>query len=195
MCAAVAAMVVATVAFASHHAYPPPVREGAGRVTVTSAPLTMFSFQPIPGRIEYAYPVNGRQVLPPLSGPRLGGSNETLQLSDLAGAVVVINIWGSWCAPCRSEVSRLSAAYAELSPADVHFLGVDIKDNAAAAKAIKLPYPSIFDPAQRTAVGTFTASVPTTIVLDKQHRVAHIWLEPITQQALTETVRRILEEQ
>jgi len=193
--AVVAVIAIAVVLASNHRTTQTEVLAGAGGGgTSASASSTPFSLPPVAGKTEYSFPVDQRQVLQPLSGPRLGGNGATLRLSDFVGKVGVINVWGSWCAPCRSEIPPLKAAYAQLSPAGVQFLGVDIKDNAAAAEAAGIPYPSIFDPAQKTLLGTPAGSVPMTIVLDKQHRVAHVWLQPITQASLTDVVRAVFAE-
>lgn len=194
--AAVVAVITITVVAASNHrtTQPQVLAEVGGGGTSASASSTPFSLPPVAGKTEYSFPVDQRRVLQPLTGPRLGGNGATLRLSAFFGKVVVINVWGSWCAPCRTEKTPLKAAYAQLSPAGVQFLGVDIKDNAVGAEAAGIPYPSIFDPAQKTSLGTSAGSVPMTIVLDKQHRVAHLWLQPITQASLTDVVRAVLAE-
>ncbi len=194
--AAVVAVTAVTVVTASNHRTAhPQVLAGSGDVgTAISAAPTPFSLPPAAGKTDYSFPVEQRQVLQPLSGPKLGASGATLRLSEFPGKVVVINVWGSWCAPCKSEKTPLKAVYTQLSPEGVQFLGIDIRDNAAAAEAAGIPYPSIFDPAQKTSVGTLANSVPMTIVLDKQHRVAHLWLQPITQASLTDVVRAVLAE-
>ena len=193
--AVVAVIAITVVAASNHRTTQPQVVAGVGDAgTAISAAPTPFSLPTVAGKTEYSFPVDQRQVIQPLSGPRLGGNGATLRVSDFPGKVVVINVWGSWCPPCRSEMPPLKAAYAQLSSAGVQFLGIDIKDNAAGAEAAGIPYPSIFDPAQKTSVGTLAESVPMTIVLDKQHRVAHLWLQPITQASLTDVVRAVLAE-
>jgi len=163
----------------------------SGTSTFTSDSPTPFALSPVTGKTEYSFPVDQRQVLQPLSGPRLGSNGATLRLSDYVGKVVVINVWGSWCAPCRSQMPPLKAAHAKLAPAGVQFLGLDIKDTTAGAEAVGIPYPSIFDPEQKTLLGMPVGSVPLTLVLDKQHRVAHLWLQEITQASLTDVVRAV----
>jgi thiol-disulfide isomerase/thioredoxin len=80
-------------------------------------------------------------------------------LGQLQGIPVVVNIWGSWCAPCIAEAPLLSSA-AEQHPG-VQFLGVDIQDSRNGAvsfiQRFRIPYPSVFDPtaAIRTDFGSF----------------------------------------
>ena len=144
-----------------------------------------FTFVSPGGQTEFSYPVADRGTVANLSGENVSGEG-TISLSDYAGQVVVLNFWGSWCGPCRAEAPELEEAATALTPAGVQFLGVNVKDtkaNAADFLASKqVSYPSIYDPSMRTllAIEGYPASgIPSTIVLDRQGRVAHIWLQAI----------------
>jgi thiol-disulfide isomerase/thioredoxin len=113
-----------------------------------------------------------------LRGPKLGG--DELDIADYRGKVVLINIWGSWCAPCRAEAPALQEAWKQLEPRGVQFVGINTKDDEAAALAfernIPVTYPSLNDPDgelqlvfRKTLPPT---AIPSTIVLDRQGRVA-----------------------
>lgn len=105
------------------------------------------------------------------------GSDETL------GSVTVVNFWYAGCAPCRTEAPDLVAAYDEFAPQGVKFVGVNTRDQLAQAQQFAeefhIPYPSIMDNENDRAVQRAFAgqvplnAVPTTVVLDKQGRVAH----------------------
>ena len=136
-----------------------------------------------------------RKAPGPVSGTSLEGKR--ISLSDYAGKVVVVNVWGSWCAPCRAEAPMLAAASRELGRRGVVFLGIDSRDpSTAAARAFvrrfKVPYPSIYDQRGRTLLafrGTLTPnSVPSTVVLDRQGRVAASVLGEITRTTLYDLV-------
>lgn len=151
-----------------------------------------FAFVSPGGKFEFSYPAGDRGTVGDLSGPSLVGDG-TIALSKYKGSVVVLNFWGSWCAPCRAEADGLNAAATELASKGVQFLGVDVQDSrqkgADFHASKKMQYPSIFDPTMRTLLslrGVPTSSLPVTIVLDRQHRVAHIWLTEVNlQQVLT----------
>lgn len=159
-----------------------------------------FTFVSPGGKTEFSYPAADRGTVGDMSGPSLTASG-TLALSQYAGKVVVLNFWGSWCAPCRAEADGLNAASAELKSKGVQFLGVDVRDSrqdgADFHAAKQVPYPSIFDPTMRTLLslrGFPTGSMPVTIVLDRQHRVAHIWLTSVTMGQLIPVVSAIAAE-
>ena len=144
-----------------------------------------FTFVSPGGQTEFSYPASDRGTVTNLSGENLAGEG-TVSLSDYAGKVVVLNFWGSWCTPCRAEAPALEEAATALAPAGVQFLGINVKDTKSAGADFlaskQVGYPSIYDPSMRTllAIRGYPASgIPSTIVLDRQGRVAHIWLEAI----------------
>ena len=124
-------------------------------------------------------PVGQRRTPGPVSGTTLDGRH--LSLEQYAGKVVVLNVWGSWCAPCRREAPTLVAAARDLSKDGVVFLGVNTKDasadNALAfQRRYDVPYPSFFDPSGRTLLAFHRtlppSAIPSTVVIDRQGRVA-----------------------
>ncbi|MGO1973010.1 MAG: TlpA family protein disulfide reductase [Propionibacteriaceae bacterium] len=112
-------------------------------------------------------------------GPELGGEG-TLSTADFDGEVVVVNVWGSWCAPCRKEAPDLVAA-AEQTEEVAQFVGINTQDaNPAPAeafvRAFEVNYPSIHDP-NGSALLAFSgvlppSAIPSTLVIDTEGRVA-----------------------
>ena len=161
-----------------------------------------FTFVSPGGQTEFSYPVDQRGTVGNLSGPDLANKDATVALSDYAGKVVVVNFWGSWCSPCRAESDDLNAAAAALAGQGVQFLGVNVKDTREAGADFltskQVTYPSIFDPSMRTLLsirGYPSGSIPSTIVIDRQGRVAHVWLQAITDpDQLISTVSQIAAE-
>ena len=94
--------------------------------------------------------------------------------------MVVVNVWGSWCAPCIAEAPALQAVHELTQDQDVSFVGVNTKDGAAAARAHEkrfgVTYPSIDDDGGRVLLdlrGSLPPSaIPSTLVLDREGRVA-----------------------
>ncbi len=144
-------------------------------------------------------PVAERKAPGPVEGETLEGKD--LSLSDYAGKVVVVNVWGSWCPPCRKEARSLAAASRELAKDDVSFVGVNTKDSSADQglayqRRYDVPYPSLFDPAGRSLLafhGTLNPSaIPSTLVLDTKGRVAASILGEVpSQRTLVELVRDV----
>jgi len=113
------------------------------------------------------------------SGPTVDGG--TFDSASLAGKVTVVNFWYATCPPCRLEAPGLAALSAELT--DIAFVGVNVYDDAAVARtfdeANDITYPSILDVKTGAVQYAFAAAkavtpnaVPTTLVLDRQGRVA-----------------------
>lgn len=120
-----------------------------------------------------------RPAAPPDAMPVLGDEERELGVGDFTGQVLVVNFWASWCGPCRAEQPDLNEAYDSLPRDEVAFLGVNIQDSVVNAQAhereFDMPYPSLFDPANAYAAryeGVGPRSIPTTILIDKQGRVA-----------------------
>jgi thiol-disulfide isomerase/thioredoxin len=131
-----------------------------------------------------------------LSGKTIEG--ERLDVVTFRGQPVVVNVWGSWCAPCRKEAPDLQAAYTQLKPSGVAFLGIDTRDDdPAQAKAFQdnfgITYPSIVDSAGTVLLNlrgvVAPRAVPTTLVLDEQGRVAARVSGPVTTATLVGLVK------
>lgn len=138
-----------------------------------------------------------------IAGPSLTDPQQTVSLSDFDGKVMVVNVWGQWCGPCRSEMPQLQQVYEQTRGAGVQFLGIDVRDpNRDAAMDFvvdrKITFPSIYDPAMRTMIafgGKYpTTVVPSTIVLDRQHRVAAVFLRELLAEDLLPVVQRLAAE-
>ncbi|MFC8847852.1 MULTISPECIES: TlpA family protein disulfide reductase [unclassified Micromonospora] len=139
-----------------------------------------------------------RSAAPKLAGELLtGGSYDVAK--DL-GQVVVVNFWGSWCPPCRAEADDLEATYQATRGSGVTFLGINVQDNRDKALAFeegRVTYPSLFDPPSRLALAFDVAptTIPTTVILDRDGRVAVVIRSAVTQDRLRPIVERIAAEQ
>ena len=120
-------------------------------------------------------PAAERRPAPALAGTTIDGT--PYDGAALRGSPAVVNVWGSWCGPCKKEQPELNAVAREF--ADVRFVGVNVRDDPAAARAhaqrYAVPYPSLHD-ADSSIVARFRdvppSAVPSTVVLDAQGRIA-----------------------
>lgn len=160
-----------------------------------------FTFVSPGGQTRIFYPAAERGRISKLSGDDLLTPGKQLGIQDFPGQVVVLNIWGSWCGPCRSEADDLQAVQEKLGPQGVQVLGIDVRDTQSAAADFHrdrgLNYPSIFDPAGRTLLSLRQfprSTVPATIVLDRQHRVAAVFLTEMLESELLPEVQKVASE-
>jgi len=163
-----------------------------------------FDFVAPGGRTDIVYdPPETRGTIGELAGPDLMEEGKTTALSDYDGKVVVINLWGQWCGPCRGEADDLEEVYETTRERGVQFLGLNVidpqKDKAQDFVVDNdVSYPSIYDPSMRTLValgGNYPTSViPSTLVLDRQHRVAAVFMRALLTDDLLPVVERIAAE-
>lgn len=163
-----------------------------------------FEFVAPGGKTDILYDPPGSRGKPgPISGPELTDPSKTVSLDDFKGDVVVINVWGQWCGPCRSETRELQKVYDATKAKGVAFLGIDVRDNnrQSAVDFVvdrKVTYPSIYDPSMRTMIafgGKYpTTVIPSTVVLDRQHRVAAVFLRELLAEDLQPIVERLAAE-
>ncbi|SEF94292.1 Thiol-disulfide isomerase or thioredoxin [Actinacidiphila yanglinensis] len=144
--------------------------------------------------------VADRVAAPDLTGSTLTGGQESL--AAYKGHVVVVNIWSSTCGPCRAEAPGLASVATSTRAQGVRFLGIDTRDggraNAAAfQKRFALPYPSLFDPFGREVLkfpkgSVNPQSVPATVVIDAQGRIAARALHIVDEADLRHMLRPFL---
>jgi thiol-disulfide isomerase/thioredoxin len=141
-----------------------------------------------------------RPPAPVLQGETLDGT--PFDLADLAGNVVVINIWGSWCGPCRVETPDLVRVANENADRPVRFVGIDTRDRLAAARAFverfKVPYPSVYDQDGRALLPFNklipSAAVPSTVVIGRDNKVAATVVGVVTYSTLSGLVEDALKD-
>jgi len=145
------------------------------------------------------YPTAERHPVPVVSGELLDGGS--YELSAHRGEVVVLNFWASWCAPCRAEAAELTAVAEATRGERVTFLGIDIRDDRDKARAFlaahQIGYPSLFDPSGTVVLG-FTevppTTIPATLIVDRQGRIAAVFLKALLREDLEPVVRQIAAE-
>jgi len=125
-----------------------------------------------------AYPVGQRPAAPEFTATSLTGT--PINFASYRGKIVVLNVWGSWCDPCRAEGQTLKYLDEQYGPAGVAFLGDDIQDTPTNAQAFLhgegITYPSVNDSneavEQRLSLAVPISGTPTTLVIDKTGHIA-----------------------
>jgi thiol-disulfide isomerase/thioredoxin len=115
-------------------------------------------------------------------------------LAELEGTPVLVNIWASWCAPCKDEAPHLASAHAEFGDR-VQFLGLDILDERGSAREFMREYgwtyPSVFDSTGAIRDGLGILGQPATLFYDPSGDLVRTWSGPITEEVLNETLEAI----
>jgi thiol-disulfide isomerase/thioredoxin len=145
-------------------------------------------------------PSDERATAPEFSGTLLGGGDFTS--ADLSGDVAVLNFWGSWCAPCRVETPEFQEVYADLRDDGVQFLGLNVKETSeqfalAFVERFGIEFPSLYDPRGEVALAfrDYPANaIPSTIVLDRENRVAAVYTGEVSQEDLRSVLDLVLGE-
>ncbi|GDX15938.1 hypothetical protein LBMAG04_04480 [Actinomycetes bacterium] len=142
------------------------------------------------GSVSYIKP-SDRIAAPALSGMTLSGKNYTFNV----GQVAVVNVWASWCAPCRAEAPTLAALSEKYT--DVAFMGILTRDNPVNAEAFArrfaLPYPTLID--DSVLIGFRKSlpanAIPSTVLIDKRGDVAARISGEVTFASLSELIEKV----
>ena len=132
-----------------------------------------------------------RKIAPTITGLTLSGNNYTYQKDRVA----VVNVWASWCSPCRAEAPTLVALANKYK--DVAFIGILTRDNPANAEAFerrfKIPYPTVIDDSILLGFkGSLLANaIPTTVILDKSGYVAARISGIVTVASLSKLIEKV----
>ncbi|MFD4143764.1 TlpA family protein disulfide reductase [Streptomyces sp. NPDC058572] len=146
----------------------------------------------------------GKRVAPnKLAGETLDGKQ--LDVAGFKGKVVVLNVWGSWCGPCRAEAPYFAKVAKETKDKGVQFVGINTRDTEkgpaiAFEKDYGVGYPSLYDPIGKLLVNGFPRgslnpqSVPTTIVLDREGKMAARSLKELDDEGLRKMLDPLIAE-
>ncbi|MFD5516065.1 TlpA family protein disulfide reductase [Streptomyces sp. NPDC127066] len=143
-----------------------------------------------------------RDTAPDLSGETTDGKR--VDVADYKGKVVVLNIWGSWCPPCRAETPNLVKVAKETADQGVQFVGINTRDpSTSRARAFEeqqgVPYPSLYDPTGKLMLrfkkGTLNPqTIPSTIIIDRDGKIAARTLQALSEDKLHEMLDPVLAE-
>jgi thiol-disulfide isomerase/thioredoxin len=145
--------------------------------------------------------VGDRKPAGDVAGPLLDGKGQ-YELTADKGKVVVINLWGSWCPPCRVETPQFDALYRSMKGEAVNFVGFDVKESAkgdglAFVTDNKISYPIVWDQKGQIALqlGNLPlVGLPDTVVMDRQGRVAAVYVGEVQPADLKPVLTKLLAE-
>ena len=129
--------------------------------------------------------------------PLVSEPERSIRLSSTRGDVVVLNVWGTWCAPCREETPVLQAAWTRWRSEGVRFLGVNVLDDESAAAAFQeefgVTYPSASDPSASLADDLGYVGLPATYVIDQGGTMRFRFVGAVSGAEIDRAVRAVRE--
>ncbi|WP_079078673.1 TlpA disulfide reductase family protein [Streptomyces sp. DSM 15324] len=148
-------------------------------------------------------PKGERRPTAELAGETLQGRK--LNVADFRGKVVVMNVWGSWCPPCRAEAPTFAKVAKDTESQGVAFVGIDTRDTSrtpalAFEKAYDIEYPSLYDPTGKLILDGFPKgtlnpqTIPSTVILDREGKMAARALRPPTEDSLLKMIDPLIAE-
>ena len=147
--------------------------------------------------IESALARGEREPAPALTLPRLDGRGRG-SLADYRGKVVVLNIWASWCEPCRTESPLLERWHRRISRRGGTVLGIDVLDVTSDAREFirefRLTYPLLRDKGGETIESLGVSAYPETFVIDRRGRIAATRRGPVDERFMRRHLPRLLRE-
>ncbi len=144
------------------------------------------------------FQVGSRPLAPAVTGTLLTGQSFSLRAQR--GHVVVLNFWGSWCAPCRQEAPILGTLATDLRGKGVRFFGDNVLDSPDSAEAFErtfnIGYPSINDQGEQVALAFHDtvppSAIPSTLVIDRAGRIAALVVGAVSFNGLKALIDSVL---
>ncbi|WP_328424882.1 TlpA family protein disulfide reductase [Streptomyces sp. NBC_00443] len=143
-----------------------------------------------------------RTTAPVLDGKTV--DDKKLTTADYKGKILVVNVWGSWCPPCRLEAKNFEKVSTDLKDQGVQFVGINTRDTSttpalAFEKEQGITYPSLYDPTGKLMLrfekGTLNPQlIPSTLVIDRDGKVAARALQPLSEESLRGMIEPVLAE-
>ncbi len=128
--------------------------------------------------------------------PRLTGGG-TGAISDYRGDWVLVNLWASWCIPCRQEAPVLERFYHSHREDPIVVLGINVQDNSedamTFAREYRLTYPQLRSVGDERSNAFGSTGVPENFLVDPQGRLALIWRGPVDESFLRQRVLPVVE--
>ena len=136
-----------------------------------------------------------RKAAPQISMADIKGA--AWNLNDHRGKVVLVNFWATWCGPCRRETPDLVNVANQLGPKGLEVVGVSLDQYKEMippfVSQYAIPYPILLPP-QGSPLTSQIRSIPTTLLIDKQGRVAKQYVGAVTESVFRQDIEQLLAE-
>jgi len=168
-----------------------------GLILLLAAALYLLTFRPAPdGQVVGVAPPATRLAATRLALPDLGG--RTWTLDERRGKVVLVNYWATWCRPCRRETPGLVRLANQYRARGLEVVGISLDQNGQDAvrwfvRRYRVPYPVLLPPSG-SAVPRQIEAVPTTLLIDRQGRVAKTYVGAVSESTFRSDVESLLAE-
>jgi thiol-disulfide isomerase/thioredoxin len=175
----------------------------------TSLPIKITLFAVITGFLAWQFsrslwgnsgPVttaSKRRNFPSLVLPALSGA--TWKLSDQRGKVTLVNVWASWCPPCRQETPGFVHLSKSLSPQQFAIVGISMDENKgdiiSFVRRYRISYPILIPDASFAAIENTIAGLPTSFLLDQDGRLAKAYVGAVQEEKLRSDIEQLLAEE
>ncbi|MEP7059691.1 MAG: TlpA disulfide reductase family protein [Actinomycetota bacterium] len=144
---------------------------------------------------DFVHVVSLNEPLPTISGPSLTGGSK-LSTDTYRGKILVLNVWASWCGPCKQEQPDLVKVANAYATKGVEFLGINYQDDQAQARSLiktfDVPYPSLVDASGKTAAQLKYPSAPDTFIVDASGTQRYLIIGRTTQTELSHYLDLVL---
>jgi cytochrome c biogenesis protein CcmG/thiol:disulfide interchange protein DsbE len=142
-------------------------------------------------------PPDQRRPLSPINLPTLDGQHWSLE--EQKGSVVLLNFWATWCGPCRMETPELVTLAQTYGPRGFRVAGITMDEQPALdvpefVRRYRVPYP-ILIPGSDFMLGRSIESLPTTMLFDRQGRLARLFIGARSAEDIAPDVEKLLAEQ
>jgi cytochrome c biogenesis protein CcmG, thiol:disulfide interchange protein DsbE len=170
------------------------IRRASGVAMLLLAGLLLAGCMDVPAQVAVG------EHAPPFSGRDLAGAQ--VDLRELRGEVVLLNVWATWCFPCRREMPALEQLHRDWSGNGLRVVAVSI-DAATAARDIRdfvaehdLTFDIVHDPAQDITQAFQTIGVPETFLIDADGRLRRHWIGRIDphSESVRGPIREVMQE-
>jgi thiol-disulfide isomerase/thioredoxin len=148
-------------------------------------------------RASEAGPLRIGDRVPDYTATRLDGGE--FELAALNGKTVLLNVWATWCVPCRTEMPVLQAVQDTYASAGLHVIGVNIdrgdadRNVQAFLDDLNITFPTVRDPEDRATRIFRLIGVPETILVDRDSRIAFRWIGQVSHSDVDRRVRQLLD--